>query len=307
MDVTETKPENACSKCGENKTKDKFIQNRNICKECRNHTCREKYKKNVVCSELTQTCKSCEISQQINSFHKMESRCKTCVNAKRREKYKTDDERRKKAIKQATDYKHNKIIERQKLKEETIGIDNKKCNYCDAIKHTTKFRHNRLKCRDCERDDPKEKFKRSVRSRIYLSLKKDKHTIEYLGCSSNEYLKWILTNNNDYTLANRGKEWHIDHVIPLSTFDLEDEEEQLVAFNWRNTMPLAAKDNLSKNNRIIPQQIEDHYRNLIDYHKENKIKMPQTYINLFAKYLVAGNPPKLSLPLTFGNICEEHG
>ncbi len=175
------------------------------------------------------------------------------------------------------------------MKDETIGKDNKQCNYCDEIKHNTSFRYNRLKCRDCERDDPLEKFKRSVRSRIYLSLEKNKPTIEYLGCSASEYLKWILTNNDGYTLDNRGTEWHIDHVIPLSKFNLDDEDEQLIAFNWRNTMPLAVKENLSKNNKIIRSQIEQHVKNLQEYHIENKIKMPQEYIDLFARYLVAGS------------------
>jgi hypothetical protein len=121
-------------------------------------------------------------------------------------------------------------------------------------------------------------------------LNKDKKTIEYLGCSSNEYLKWILINNNGYTLENRGKEWHIDHVIPLSKFNLDDEEQQTIAFNWRNTMPLSCKENLSKNNKIIKEQIEQHLIKLIEYHKENKLDLPQVFIDLFAKHLVAGSP-----------------
>ena len=305
MEVVDTKPINACSKCGETKTKDKFVKNRNICSACSNADRKKRYQNAVVSNEPIKTCKQCEATLPSCSFYKRTSRCKTCVNVKRRDKYNTDDEHRKKLITLASVFKHNKVIERQKLKEETIGIDNKKCNYCDTIKHTTKFRHNRLKCKDCERDDPIEKFKRNIRTRIYLSLKKDKHTVEYLGCGSKEYMSWILNNNDGYTLANHGKEWHIDHVIPLSTFDLDDEDQQLVAFNWRNTMPLAAKDNLSKNNKIIPHQIEEHYKNLLDYHTTNNIRFPQIYINLFARHLVAGSSLEPSLPLTFGNICEE--
>ena len=44
MDVTETKLlEKCCSKCKNIKTEDKFIPQRNICKECRNEKSREKY------------------------------------------------------------------------------------------------------------------------------------------------------------------------------------------------------------------------------------------------------------------------
>jgi hypothetical protein len=247
--------------------------------------------------EKRKVCKSCDNDKKrINYNNNKELRDEK--NKQRRIKYQTDEEHRQKLIKIAGEFKHNKVIERQKLKEEEIGIDNKKCNYCDKIKHNTYFRHNRLKCKDCERDEPLDKFKRKVRCRIYLSLKnKYKHTIEYLGCNSTEYLKWMLDNNNNYTLDNQGIEWHIDHVIPLSHFDLDNEEEQLIAFNWRNTMPLSAKENLSKNNKIIQTQIEQHYKHLIEYHTRNNIELPQKFIDLFAKHLVDGNTLKLSLPL----------
>ena len=55
-------------------------------------------------------------------------------------------------------------------------------------------------------------------------------------------------------------------------------------------MALSAKENLSKNNKIIIEQIEQHYKKLVKYHEENKINLPQKYIDLYAKHLVAGNP-----------------
>jgi hypothetical protein len=267
--MEETKPENVkcCSNCNNSKNINNFPLKKNTCKSCNNEKKRNNYNNN---EEL-----------------------RNKKNEKRRLKYQQDEEYRKKQIKNASQFKHNKVVIRQELKllkQEEIGFDNKKCNYCCLVKHETKFRFNRLKCRDCERDDPVDKFKRVIRSRIYLSLSKDKKTIEYLDCSSNEYLKWILTNNNDYTIENHGKEWHIDHVIPLSKFNLHDEYEQTLAFNWRNTMPLSCKENLSKNNKIIKEQIEQHLNKLIEYHKENKLDLPQIFIDLFAKYLVAGSP-----------------
>ena len=55
-------------------------------------------------------------------------------------------------------------------------------------------------------------------------------------------------------------------------------------------MALSPKENLSKNNKIIQSQIKEHYFNLLEYHTENNIELPQEYINLFAKHLVAGSP-----------------
>ena len=218
--------------------------------------------------------------------------CKECDNKRRRIKYETDEEHRKKLIEQASNFKRKKIVERNEIKEkiqEEIGIENKNCIYCNLIQPKKRFRRNRLKCRNCERDDPRSKLIRAIRARIWVSLTKEKHTVEYLGCSNIEYITWITNNDFNYTIENHGNEWHIDHVIPLSKFNLEDEQQQLLAFNWRNTMPLAVKENLSKNNKIIPSQIAQHLTKLLEYHEKNNIKMPKEYIDLFAKHLVAGS------------------
>ena len=112
-----------------------------------------------------------------------------------------------------------------------------------------------------------------------------------MGCSSNEYFNWIFKYNNNYNLDNYGAEWHIDHVIPLSKFDLNVLEQQLIAFNWRNTMPLSCIENLSKNNKILQSQVDTHYKKLVEYHLENKLDLPQVYIDLFAKHLVVREVP----------------
>lgn len=245
---------------------------------------------------VTSICSKCLVEKTSLEFYRRGKICRDCSNAKRREKYNNDEEHRKKLIKLATTFKHSKVLEKQKAIQEEqvkIGIGNKKCKYCNEIKHSERFRHNRLKCRDCERDEPVEKFKRYIRTRIYNSLRyknKTKSSVEYLGCCSDEYFKWIFNYNNNCCLENHGKEWHIDHVIPLSKFDLNDEQEQLLAFNWRNTMPLTVKENLSKNNKILPEQIKSHYNMLKNYHIENNLDLPQVYIGLFAKHLDAGSP-----------------
>ena len=284
MNVTDTKPiEKTCSKCFISKTNDLFISNRNICKECRNSRCREKYKAFEINNETEQECNVCKNTKLLTLFVKNRKICRDCNNDKRKTKYETNEEHRIKIINQVTEFKQKRITEKNKQKEKELGIDNKKCSCCDNIKHKSNFRYNRLKCKDCERDEPLEKIKRVIRSRIISALKqKNKNTIEYLGCSISEYLNWLLTNDLRYTLENRGKEWHIDHVIPLSKFDLSNENEQLIAFNWRNTMPLSCKENLSKNNKIIKTQIEIHYKKLVEYHLENKLDLPQVFIDLFA-------------------------
>jgi hypothetical protein len=244
-------------------------------------------------NNVLKKCGKCGIEKEDNELLKHNKKiCKNCNNEQRRNRYNQDAEHREKLIIQSTIHKQKKIIERRQEKELRLGVGNKQCNYCDEIKASDKFRHNRLKCKVCERDDPKEKFKRVIRTRIYNALlrNKNKHTIEYLGVNPDDYVKWIHYNSNGYTIENHGCIWHIDHVIPLSLFNLHDEQQQYLAFNWRNTSPLSIKENLSKNNKISLPQLEDHIKLLKKYHIENKIDLPQSFVGLFAKYLVAGTP-----------------
>jgi len=301
-----------CSKCNETKLADKFIPKRNICKECSNKRKKEllnvKYENST---KLENKCNTCNIIKPILSFIKNRNICKDCSNIKRRNKYNNDNDYRCKIISKVSETKHNKVIEKQKIKQikqEEIGENNKECKYCCKIKSKLNFRHNRLKCKDCERDCPIEKFKRRIRSRIFNSLKKkDKNTIKYLGCDYDKYFIWIFNNNNNFDFTNFGKDFHIDHVIPLFYFNLDDEKEQNIAFNWRNTTLVPVKENLSKNKKIIIKQIEQHLEKLMDYHKKNNIIFPENIYNLFAKHLVAGTPLEPLLPLVIRNNNEELG
>lgn len=292
MDVADTKPiDKCCSRCGIIKNVDAFIPKRNICKQCRNERSREKYKTLSFNDEMEKECNICNKMLMTSLFIKNRNICVDCNNIVRRTKYQNDEEWRKKIIQHSTEFKQKKIIEKNIKKIEELGIDNKKCNYCNVIQHKINFRYNRLKCKDCERDEPISKIIINVRSRIHSAMKnKTKHTIEYLGCNCKSYLQWLLSNDNNYTYENHGESWHIDHVIPVSNFDLLNEDEQLLAFNWRNTMPLSCSENLSKNNKIIQPQVKKHFEHLKEYHSKHNLDFPQLFIDLFAKHLDAGSP-----------------
>ena len=47
---------------------------------------------------------------------------------------------------------------------------------------------------------------------------------------------------------NYGK-WHIDHIKPISKFDMTDQEEQKKCFHWSNLQPLWAEENISKGDK----------------------------------------------------------
>jgi len=48
-----------------------------------------------------------------------------------------------------------------------------------------------------------------------------------------------------------GKYWHIDHTLPFSSFNFENEEQIQTCFNWKNLRPLRVDKNLTKGSKII--------------------------------------------------------
>ena len=69
-----------------------------------------------------------------------------------------------------------------------------------------------------------------------------------LGCSLDEFKAYIASQFlPGMTWENWGHDtWHIDHIIPLNTFDLSDREQFLKAAHWSNQRPLWAEENLSR-------------------------------------------------------------
>ena len=98
--------------------------------------------------------------------------------------------------------------------------------------------------------DPAFAFIHLARRRMLNALKgvgsKSARTVELLGCTGEEAVKHIEKQfAPGMSWANR-KEWHIDHIKPVSKFDLTKPEEQKKAFHYTNLQPLWAWDNRSK-------------------------------------------------------------
>jgi hypothetical protein len=103
---------------------------------------------------------------------------------------------------------------------------------------------------------PEAKLAAALRRRILKALDgevKSGSTYELLGCTW-EHLRWHIEVQFDekMTWENHGSYWHLDHIIPLDSFDLSEPAQQRRACHWKNLQPLEAKENIRKKNRLLP-------------------------------------------------------
>lgn len=79
--------------------------------------------------------------------------------------------------------------------------------------------------------------------------------LEYLGCTAQELCTYLETQfQNGMTWNNYGHKsgvrcWEIDHIKPVSKYDLAIEKERRECFHYTNLQPMWVKDNQRKGNR----------------------------------------------------------
>jgi len=227
-------------------------------------------------------CTKCKINKNESEFHKdkyrsdgLANQCKECRIEKIIEWNNNNKEYRKKV--RARWYKKNREREIEKTrvynathKEEKIvygkqyRIDNSynlkeydrnryRKNKKKKLEYNKIYENKRLK------EDPNYKIARNLRRRLRDALKsgyKIGSAVRDLGCSTLELKKRFEsmfylhpTTNAQMTWENYGNGWHIDHIVPLSSFDLTDREQFLKACHYTNLQPLWAEENLKKGSK----------------------------------------------------------
>ena len=176
------------------------------------------------------TCVDCKGSQ-ICEHNKNKRYCRQCGGAEicKHDKYK----------KQCKECKGSSICQHNREKS--------KCKVCGGSQICE---HNRIKstCKDCSLETYLINLQRSSLRRLFenSNIQKIKHTIEYLGCDSEyfmDYMKCKMTPEMNFNNI------HIDHIKPVSKFDLDNHDEFLKCCHFTNMQPLMASDNLEKSNK----------------------------------------------------------
>ena len=121
--------------------------------------------------------------------------------------------------------------------------------------------------------------------RRLVSLDKITPVFKYLGCLSVVEFKTQLTRRfvENMTFDNYGKIWTIDHIVPQAMFNLADDVDTSLCYNWRNLLPMLKQDNHIKEHcpviahNLIVILPESSYK--VEY-----LKRLEPLIHLYEKY-----------------------
>jgi len=207
---------------------------------------------------MIKLCPRCNKEKDLAEFNKDKSRidglvnwCKECKKKYHKNYYKLNDEKLKERSKNQRKQNPNYIAEYMK------GWRKRNINYFKNLTSEQKnkrrtYMRNYFKNR--RTNDINFKLSGDLRARFHLALRdnqKSGTTIKLLGCSIaflknhievqfKEGMDW-----NNHSLQG----WHIDHIRPLTSFNLSKKSEQFKACHYTNLQPLWAKDNLEKGNK----------------------------------------------------------
>ena len=124
-------------------------------------------------------------------------------------------------------------------------------NMPDYVKDKLKASHTKY-CRDRYKSDSLYKLMVSMRNLIGLSFRKkksvkNKKTEEIIGCSIEEFKNFIENKFTDGMSWDNQGIWHLDHIIPISRAN--DEDELIKLNHYTNFKPMWGIENIKKGNR----------------------------------------------------------
>jgi hypothetical protein len=122
--------------------------------------------------------------------------------------------------------------------------------YADGAEAQQEWRRRRTERRQAS-PDMADRFRTLIRNSFRRAgLRKDTKTAILLGCSPAEFKQHLerqFTEGMSWeNYGNSHGKWNVDHIVPLSAFDLSDRAQQLKAFHHSNCRPLWAIENIKK-------------------------------------------------------------
>lgn len=95
-----------------------------------------------------------------------------------------------------------------------------------------------------------------LRCNLYKCLTRERTTdrfcLKHIGCTKQQLRCHLQSKFTEgMTFENYGQYWELDHIKPLSLFDLTNDDQYMLASHYTNIQPLWRLDNLLKSNKYI--------------------------------------------------------
>lgn len=202
----------------------------------------------------TKVCSKCNIEKEITNFNKMSkvkcgvrSYCRECQKIESK-KYRINNKEKIKEYNTKWNEENQEYYKKYFEEYYKVNYEKEKQRKLKWSRDNKEYSNNYQKQR--KKEDILFRLKTNIRNSVNRYLKyRSKHTFDIVGCTP-EFLKEHLESQfqNGMSWDNRS-EWHIDHIIPLSSAKTEEELYSLC--HYTNLQPLWAEDNLKKSNKII--------------------------------------------------------
>ena len=193
-------------------------------------------------------CKLCK-SDYIKKYY-LENKKEIIEKEKKRYKDNREDRIEKQSVYNSTRREEKSLYLKEYRKENKNKLDEKRKKYNEENKEKiNETRRNRYKDRIKNDINFKlSKIHRNILKRI-LRYKKHESTSDLLGYTSIELRENIESKFKDGMSWDNYGEWEIDHIIPVSSFDLEKTPPCIVN-SLDNLQPLWKIENIKKSNHV---------------------------------------------------------
>lgn len=216
-------------------------------------------------------CSKCNQEKTTDCFYKnkntkdgRQARCKECCKKHSKMYYKENKEnysaQNKKWAKENKEYNNqrNKVwMEKNKEKRKAYKKKYRKENRESIKDYKSNYENSKRK------ENPEYRLEVNLRKRLRRTVYKitgnplenkscTQASRDLLGCSINDLQTHLETSfTKGMNWGNYGQ-WHVDHIKPVCSFDLTDEEQVKECFHYSNLQALWAIDNVKKGGQIFP-------------------------------------------------------
>jgi len=196
---------------------------------------------------MSKRCSKCGVEKARSDFHAakrerdgLQAQCKACVKVASKAYYEANRDKERTRQKAYRKSNRDKLLAQKKAYRERFRTKH-------GVSHSTPLR----------RRDPQARLAHILRTRLHCALKgqfKTGSAVQDLGIPIDALLTYLNLDALDrYGIPYTGNEqlFHIDHIKPLASFDLEDPEQLRIAVRWDNLQVLTVKENLEKSAKLI--------------------------------------------------------